>query len=158
MSFGHALRRAAAVPLALALLFSCLTPAARASAPARAPVTGEVRGYLDAHTHLMAYEAFGGRLMCGKPFDPAGIQVALRDCPDHAGNGALAIWENFTRHGTPFGTHDPTGWPAFKDWRPGTPAPTSRPTTRGWSGPGAPGSASSSTTWWPTASSARSTR
>ncbi|SPT50253.1 Coagulation factor 5/8 type domain-containing protein [Actinomadura madurae] len=116
MSFGHALRRAAAVPLALALLFSCLTPAARASAPARAPVTGEVHGYLDAHTHLMAYEAFGGRLMCGKPFDPAGIQAALRDCPDHAGNGALAIWENFTRHGTPFGTHDPTGWPAFKDW------------------------------------------
>ncbi|XVQ08789.1 hypothetical protein ACQP1W_40525 [Spirillospora sp. CA-255316] len=32
----------------------------------------EVRGYVDAHTHLMAYEAFGGRLFCGKPFDPGG--------------------------------------------------------------------------------------
>nr|WP_243715974.1 dipeptidase [Actinomadura darangshiensis] len=90
-------------------------PPAHAAAPARA-AGGEVRGYIDAHSHLMSYEAFGGALMCGKPFDPRGIQEALRDCPDHAGNGAFAWFENFTRHGTPFGTHDPTGWPTFKDW------------------------------------------
>ncbi|WP_243712613.1 membrane dipeptidase [Actinomadura sp. 6K520] len=105
------------MPLALILLGSLLTPAAQAATPrtAAAPA-GEVRGYIDAHTHLMSYEAFGGSLMCGKPFDPRGVPEALRDCPDHAGNGAFAWWENFTRHGTPFGTHDPTGWPTFEDW------------------------------------------
>ncbi|XRQ04705.1 Coagulation factor 5/8 type domain-containing protein [Actinomadura welshii] len=118
MRFTRPLRRAASVPLALVLLGSLLTPAAQAATPRTAPPApaGEVRGYIDAHTHLMSYEAFGGSLMCGKPFDPRGIPAALRDCPDHAGNGVLAWWENFTRHGTPFGTHDPAGWPAFKDW------------------------------------------
>ncbi|MEU8119866.1 Coagulation factor 5/8 type domain-containing protein [Spirillospora sp. NPDC049024] len=105
-------RRAACVPILLALLLALLTvPRAHAEGEPR-----EVRGYIDAHSHLMSYEAFGGKLMCGKPFDPDGIQEALRDCPDHAGNGVLAWWENFTRYGTPFGTHDPTGWPTFKDW------------------------------------------
>ncbi|MFG2085501.1 MULTISPECIES: Coagulation factor 5/8 type domain-containing protein [unclassified Spirillospora] len=121
MSLPHPLRRSASLPLVLLLIASFLTPAAHAAAPSGAPPTptatdGEVRGYIDAHTHLMSYEAFGGQLMCGKPFDPRGIQEALRDCPDHAGNGVLAWFENFTRHGTPFGTHDPTGWPTFKDW------------------------------------------
>ncbi|MFD0899787.1 Coagulation factor 5/8 type domain-containing protein [Actinomadura sediminis] len=107
-------RRSAAVPLVLALLAACLAAApARASAPGR---PGEVRGYADLHSHPMAYEAFGGRLMCGKPFDPDGIEEALRDCPDHGLNGSFAWFENFTRHGTPFGTHDPTGWPTFADW------------------------------------------
>ncbi|QFG24578.1 membrane dipeptidase [Actinomadura sp. WMMB 499] len=103
--------RHAAVPLVLALLAACLSaPARAASRPA------EVRGYLDAHSHLMSYEAFGGRLMCGKPFDPDGIAAALRDCPDHRPNGAFAWFENLTRHGTPVGTHDPAGWPSFPDW------------------------------------------
>src|SRR5690606_12710566 len=110
MRFSHPLRRAASVPPILALLGSVLTPV-----PARAAAADtEVRGYIDAHTHLMSYEAFGGRLMCGKPFDPRGVREALRDCPDHAGNGVFAWWENFTRHGTPFGTHDPSGWPTFE--------------------------------------------
>lgn len=128
MRFSHPLRRAASVPPILALLGSLLTPVpaqaaapAHAAAPARAAARTaasdtEVRGYIDAHTHLMSYEAFGGRLMCGKPFDPRGVREALRDCPDHAGNGVFAWWENFTRHGTPFGTHDPSGWPTFEDW------------------------------------------
>lgn len=105
-------RRATSVPILLVLLLALLpVPRAHAEGEPR-----EVRGYIDAHSHLMAYEAFGGALMCGKPFDPRGIQEALRDCPDHAGNGVLAWWENFNRYGTPFGTHDPTGWPTFKDW------------------------------------------
>ena len=77
---------------------------------------GEVRGYIDAHTHVMAYEAFGGMLFCGRPYDERGVEAALRDCFDHQGNGALAWFENLTRHGTPLGTHDPVGWPTFKDW------------------------------------------
>ncbi|MEV0666389.1 Coagulation factor 5/8 type domain-containing protein [Actinomadura luteofluorescens] len=117
MPFRSLLRRAACVPIALALLAALaavLPPAQRAAA---APAgEGAVRGYVDAHSHLMSYEAFGGSLMCGKPFDPDGVQEALRDCPDHAGDGALAWFENLTRKGTPLGTHDPTGWPTFKDW------------------------------------------
>src|SRR5262245_2916361 len=34
---------------------------------------GEVRGFVDAHNHLMSNEAFGGRLICGKPFSELGV-------------------------------------------------------------------------------------
>ncbi len=107
-------RRSLRVPVVLALLAALLV-AVRPIPPAHAD-DGPVRGYIDAHSHLMSYEAFGGQVLCGKPFDPRGIQEALRDCPDHAGNGMFAWFENFMRHGTPFGTHDPTGYPTFKDW------------------------------------------
>ncbi len=77
---------------------------------------GEVRGFLDTHLHGMAFEFLGGRAHCGKPWDPMGVTVALRDCPDHEperhGRRARAP----TRHGSPFGTHDPVGWPTFNDW------------------------------------------
>ncbi len=79
----------------------------------------EVRGYLDAHTHGMAYEFLGGRLHCGKPWDAYGVEVALSDCPDHTatgGNGALV--DAAMGGGV---SHDPVGWPTFKDW----PAPNS---------------------------------
>ena len=82
----------------------------------------EVRGYVDAHTHGMAFEFLGGSVHCGRPWHRYGVSYALVDCPDHAvagGNGA--ILENFLRHGTPTGGHDPIGWPTFKDW----PAPDS---------------------------------
>lgn len=105
-------RRTAVLPVLIALLAACLAPAA----PAAAAPAGQVRGYVDLHSHLMSYEAFGGSLLCGKPFDPDGIAAALRDCPDHAANGAFAWFENLTRHGTPLGTHDPAGWPTFADW------------------------------------------
>ncbi|WP_146087404.1 amidohydrolase family protein [Thermomonospora echinospora] len=93
---------------------------AEAAAP-HAPLTGttpsgEVRGYLDAHSHLMSYEGFGGRIFCGKTFDPAGIEAALRDCRDHEPYGIPAWLENFTRTGSPLGTHDTVGWPTFRDW------------------------------------------
>ncbi|GLW63769.1 hypothetical protein Arub01_20130 [Actinomadura rubrobrunea] len=77
---------------------------------------GQVRGYADLHSHLMSFEGFGGNVLCGKSFDPEGIDKALRDCPDHGPNGALAWFENFTSKGTLLGTHDTTGWPTFKDW------------------------------------------
>ncbi|MEU6037568.1 Coagulation factor 5/8 type domain-containing protein [Actinomadura sp. NPDC047616] len=77
---------------------------------------GQVRGYADLHTHLMSFEGFGGSVMCGRSFDPRGIQEALRDCLDHGPNGSLAWFENFTSKGSLVGTHDTTGWPTFKDW------------------------------------------
>ncbi|HJR39741.1 MAG TPA: hypothetical protein VJ819_15265, partial [Nocardioidaceae bacterium] len=52
----------------------------------------EVRGYLDAHTHGMAFEFLGGEVHCGRPWHPYGVQQALVDCEDHQvadGNGAV---------------------------------------------------------------------
>ncbi|MGA8987050.1 hypothetical protein [Aeromicrobium sp.] len=81
----------------------------------------EVRGYLDAHTHGMAFEFLGGDVHCGRPWHPYGVTYALKDCPDHSltgGSGALV--ENFMKGGT-VEPHDTVGWPTFKDW----PAPDS---------------------------------
>ncbi|MFJ2262863.1 discoidin domain-containing protein [Streptomyces sp. NPDC087844] len=75
---------------------------------------GEVRGFVDAHNHIMANEAFGGRLICGKPFSKAGVADALKDCPEHYPDGSLAIFDFITNGGD--GKHDPDGWPTFKDW------------------------------------------
>ncbi|RYJ05133.1 MAG: hypothetical protein EON52_13160, partial [Actinomycetales bacterium] len=70
----------------------------------------------------MAFEFLGGDVHCGRPWHPYGVAYALQDCPDHKlANGAGAVLENFTRSGVPVGTHDPVGWPTFKDW----PAPDS---------------------------------
>ncbi|MCW2825247.1 MAG: hypothetical protein JWQ91_2164 [Aeromicrobium sp.] len=82
----------------------------------------EVRGYLDAHTHGMAFEFLGGDVHCGRPWHPYGVAYALKDCPDHeltGGSGALL--ENVLKPGTPVDPHDTVGWPTFKDW----PAPDS---------------------------------
>ncbi|MFF5160162.1 discoidin domain-containing protein [Streptomyces sp. NPDC000348] len=75
---------------------------------------GEVRGFVDAHNHVMANEAFGGRLICGKAFSAKGIADALRDCPEHYPDGSLAVFDFLTGGGD--GKHDPVGWPTFKDW------------------------------------------
>ena len=81
--------------------------------------TQEVRGYIDAHTHGMAFEFLGGDVHCGKPWSPYGVTVALRDCADHeATDGKGAIMEAFLSGRN---SHDPVGWPTFKDW----PAPDS---------------------------------
>lgn len=81
----------------------------------------EVRGYLDAHTHGMAFEFLGGSVHCGRPWHPYGVAYALKDCPDHElTGGSGAVLENFLKGGT-IEPHDTVGWPTFKDW----PAPDS---------------------------------
>lgn len=75
---------------------------------------GDVRGFLDAHNHVFSNEGFGGRMICGKPFDSAGVAEALKDCPEHYPNGVGAIFEHVT--GGDNGTHDPVGWPTFTHW------------------------------------------
>ncbi|MFD9727099.1 hypothetical protein [Streptomyces sp. NPDC059072] len=75
---------------------------------------GRVRGWADAHVHLMSDEGFGGRLVCGKAFSQAGVADALKDCPEHYPNGVLALFDMITKGGD--GRHDPTGWPTFRDW------------------------------------------
>jgi len=78
--------------------------------------TARVRGFIDDHIHLGAFEFLGGRFHCGRPWSPYGVTVALRDCPDHYPNGAGAVVENFISNGSPAGTHDPEGWPSFTGW------------------------------------------
>ena len=79
---------------------------------------GEVRGYVDAHTHLMSDVGFGGNIVCGATFSPNGIADALRDCDYHYPTGQAALLENLTNKegGGPFDAHDPVGWPTFTDW------------------------------------------
>ncbi|WP_406499843.1 discoidin domain-containing protein [Streptomyces sp. NBC_00846] len=99
-------------------------PAARPTADSQINVTGEpfrgtdsqgrVRGFVDAHNHVMSNEGFGGRIICGKPFSEAGIADALADCPEHYPDGSLALFENVT--GGSDGHHDPVGWPTFNSW------------------------------------------
>lgn len=79
----------------------------------------EVRGYVDAHTHGMAFEFLGGSAHCGKPWDPYGAPYALVDCPDHSATGGYGGVLESVLSGRPH--HDPVGWPTFKDW----PAPDS---------------------------------
>ena len=92
-----------------------------------APFTGaspfqEVRGYIDGHTHGMAFEFLGGSVHCGRPWHKYGVAYALRDCPDHSLTaGAGALLENALKGGLPVGLHDTVGWPTFTDW----PAPDS---------------------------------
>ena len=78
--------------------------------------TAKVRGFLDDHIHLGAFEFLGGRFHCGRPWSPYGVTVALKDCPDHFPNGAGAVVENFLSTGSPVGTHSPEGWPSFAGW------------------------------------------
>src|SRR5690606_27925568 len=79
----------------------------------------QVVGYVDAHTHGMAYEFLGGRAHCGKPWHPYGAAYALVDCLDHTITGGYGALLEAVLSGKP--THDPVGWPTFKDW----PAPDS---------------------------------
>lgn len=79
----------------------------------------EVRGYVDAHTHGMAFEFLGGAAHCGKPWDQYGAPYALVDCPDHTATGGYGGVLESVLSGQPH--HDPVGWPTFKDW----PAPES---------------------------------
>jgi microsomal dipeptidase-like Zn-dependent dipeptidase len=79
----------------------------------------EVRGYVDAHTHGMAFEFLGGDAHCGRPWHKYGAPYALVDCPDHTLTGGFGGALEDVMSGEPH--HDPVGWPTFEDW----PAPES---------------------------------
>jgi hypothetical protein len=81
--------------------------------------TGPVRGTIDAHTHVTAFEFLGGDFHCGRPWHRYGIAYALPDCSryERGSNGAV---ESFLDYGSPLHPHDTVGWPSFHDW----PTPT----------------------------------
>ena len=45
--------------------------------------TARVRGFVDDHIHVGAFQFLGGRFHCGRPWSPYGVTVALQDCADH---------------------------------------------------------------------------
>ncbi|QBR93166.1 hypothetical protein [Nocardioides euryhalodurans] len=120
-SHGTTLRRAGRSRFLLTRATGCSSfPEARVNVSGD-PFVGvspfqEVRGYVDAHTHGMAFEFLGGEAHCGKPWDRFGAPAALVDCEDHqTGTSALeTLLSGEARH-------DPVGWPTFRDW----PAPDS---------------------------------
>ncbi|HEX2058132.1 MAG TPA: hypothetical protein VHI71_07160 [Actinomycetota bacterium] len=76
----------------------------------------EVRGYLEAHLHMMAFEFIGGRSRCGRPWHRFGVTYALVDCPDHEPGGHGAVLEAVLSGGNPVEGHNTDGWPTFEGW------------------------------------------
>lgn len=74
---------------------------------------GNLRGFVDSHAHLLSEQFLGGELHCGKPFDPLGVTVALRDCFDHEPEGIPAVSEQVLSRPGP---HATDGWPTFSQW------------------------------------------
>jgi microsomal dipeptidase-like Zn-dependent dipeptidase len=120
----------------VALLFACSPALAEiglnaTGTPWQGPTPyGEVVGTVDGHNHVTAYEFLGGDAHCGEPWNPAGPQAALVDCPDHYPDGSAAVLEN-ALYGDPLHKHDPVGWPTFKDW-PSPPSLTHEQTYYRW--------------------------
>ncbi len=77
--------------------------------------SGDVRGYVDAHTHMFSDEGFGGHAVCGETFNPGGIAKALQDCDGH-GVSLLENLTNSAKGAGPLDKHDTTGWPTFPEW------------------------------------------
>ncbi|MCA1726923.1 MAG: hypothetical protein LC722_04530 [Actinobacteria bacterium] len=76
----------------------------------------QVRGYLEGHSHPMAFEFLGGRVRCGRPWHPYGIAHALVDCADHEPGGRGGILEAAVSGTDPVAGHDTVGWPTFGYW------------------------------------------
>ncbi|MEX2458895.1 MAG: hypothetical protein WD770_07920 [Actinomycetota bacterium] len=77
----------------------------------------EARGYLEGHSHPMAFEFLGGRVRCGRPWHRYGIEHALVDCPDHeVAGGRGAVLEALLSGTDPAAGHDTVGWPTFGYW------------------------------------------
>ena len=75
-----------------------------------------VRGLIDGHMHMMAFEFLGGRVHCGRPWHPYGVALRAgrlpRPLPQRRRRGRP---RTSSPTATPR-THDPVGWPTFKDW------------------------------------------
>ena len=71
--------------------------------------TAPVRGFLDDHIHLGAFEFLSGNFHCGRPWSPYGVTVALRDCVDHYPNGAGRAGREPPLHRQPRGHAQPRG-------------------------------------------------
>ncbi|MEV0896626.1 hypothetical protein [Actinoplanes sp. NPDC049802] len=76
---------------------------------------GRLVGWIDAHSHITAAEAFGGALHCGDAYAPGGAPVALKGCASHATLGWGALLEAIIAGTDPINSAE-DGWPTFGDW------------------------------------------
>ena len=74
-----------------------------------------VKGTVDVHAHVMAFEFFGGDWHCGRPWHPYGAPYALPDCRRYQ-QGSNGLIANFLDYGAPVHPHDTRGWPTFHEW------------------------------------------
>ncbi|BBH65762.1 hypothetical protein ACTI_24470 [Actinoplanes sp. OR16] len=77
--------------------------------------SGKLVGWIDAHAHVTAAEAFGGSLHCGEPYAPGGVTVALKGCASHGTLGWGALLEAIIAGTDPINSAE-DGWPTFGDW------------------------------------------
>lgn len=75
---------------------------------------GTLNGFIDAHTHITAAVGFGGKMRCGTPFHPGGVEVALKGCLSHSAIGVSGYTGALIAGTDPF--MDYKGWPTFADW------------------------------------------
>jgi microsomal dipeptidase-like Zn-dependent dipeptidase len=74
----------------------------------------DVFGFVDAHSHISAYEFIGGRVNYGDPFHPFGVDHALDDCAvNHGPQGLTGLVEQVTSNPGPHATE---GWPGYEFW------------------------------------------
>jgi microsomal dipeptidase-like Zn-dependent dipeptidase len=85
------------------------TPAAGVDA------NGKLVGWIDAHAHITAAEAFGGALHCGDAYASGGAPVALKGCASHGTLGWGALLEAIIAGTDPINSAE-DGWPTFGDW------------------------------------------
>ena len=76
---------------------------------------GRIVGTIDAHAHVTAGAAFGGRLHCGEAWAPGGVRDALAGCASHASLNVGALFEGLIG-GTDVVHSAEDGWPTFGDW------------------------------------------
>ncbi|MEV4277210.1 hypothetical protein [Actinoplanes xinjiangensis] len=76
---------------------------------------GRLVGWIDAHAHITAGEAFGGALHCGDAYAPGGVAVALKGCASHGTLGWGALLEAIIAGTDPINSAE-DGWPTFGDW------------------------------------------
>jgi microsomal dipeptidase-like Zn-dependent dipeptidase len=76
---------------------------------------GKLVGWIDAHAHITAAEAFGGSLHCGDAYAPGGAPVALKGCASHGTLGWGALLEAIIAGTDPIASAE-DGWPTFNDW------------------------------------------
>ena len=77
--------------------------------------SGKLVGTIDAHAHITAASAFGGKLHCGEAWAPGGVRDALAGCASHSSLQLGALLEGIIAGTDPINSRE-DGWPTFGDW------------------------------------------
>lgn len=106
--------------VALAAAGGCYTPpdiatGVTGTAAPGVDTSGKLVGTIDAHAHVTAAAAFGGRLRCGEAWASGGVEVALAGCASHASLSLGALLEAIIGGSDPIDSRE-DGWPTFGDW------------------------------------------